>query len=142
MKKQRSPFLSTRQDWISVEIYTLFVATLIYAVIVWQYESGKTQETMEAVLATIRHVSAVIMPMILGIVGIFEIIGEIMIRFTSLMEKIRAEGIAEGKVQGRTETVAQFREYFAWEKRRDAAAANNQPFNEPPPPKPEGFPDA
>ena len=146
MKKQRSPFLSTRQDWISVEIYTLFVATLIYAVIVWRYESGKTQETMEAVLATIRHVSAAIMPMILGIVGIFEIIGEIMIRFTSLMEKIRAEskaeGIAEGKVQGRTETVAQFREYFAWEKRRDEAAATNQPFNEPPPPKPDGFPEA
>ncbi len=142
MKKQRSPFLSTRQDWISVEIFTLFVATLIYAVIVWRYESGKTQETMEAVLATIRHVSAVIMPMILGIVGIFEIIGEIMIRFTSLMEKIRAEGIAEGKVQGRTETVAQFREYFAWEKRRDEAAANNEPFNEPPPPKPEGYPEA
>lgn len=142
MKKQRSPFLSTRQDWISVEIFTLFVATLIYAVIVWRYESGKTQETMEAVLATIRHVSAVIMPMILGIVGIFEIIGEIMIRFTSLMEKIRAEGIAEGKVQGRSETIAQFREYFAWEKRRDEAAANNEPFNEPPPPKPEGYPKA
>ena len=109
---------------------------------------------MEAVLATIRHVSAAIMPMILGIVGLFEIIGEIMIRFTSLMDKIRAEGIAEGKaegkvegiaegkVQGRTETVAQFREYFAWEKRRDEAAANNQPFNEPPPHKPEGFPEA
>ena len=132
-----------------MEIYTLFVATLIYAVIVWRYESGKTQETMEAVLATVRHVSAAIMPMILGIVGIFEIIGEIMIRFTSIMEKIRAEGkvegkaegIAEGKVQGRTETVAQFREYFAWEKRRDAAAANNQPFNEPPPPRPEGYPE-
>ena len=150
MKKQRSPFLSTRQDWISVEIFTLFVATIIYAVVVWQYESGKTQETMAAVLTTMRHVSAAILPMIVGIAGTFEIIGEIMIRFTSLMEKVKAEGkaegkvegIAEGKIQGRSETIAQFREYFAWEKRRDEAAANNEPFNEPPPPKPEGYPEA
>ena len=137
MKKQRSPLLSTRQDWISVEIFTLFVATIIYAVIVWWYQSGKTQETMETVFVTVRHVSTAILPMIVGIVGIFEIIGEIMIRLTSLIEKVRAEGKAEGKA----EIIAQFRQYFAWEKRRDEAAMNNQPFNEPPPPKPEGYPE-
>ena len=100
---------------------------------------------METILTTMRHVSTEILPMIVGIVGTFEIIGEIMIRFTSLMEKMKAEGkaegIVEGKVQGRAETVAQFREYFAWEKRQDEAAANNQPFNEPPLPKPEGYPE-
>ena len=137
MKKQRSPLLSTRQDWISVEIFTLFVATIIYAVVVWWYQSGKTQETMETVFVTVRHVSTAILPMIVGIVGIFEIIGEIMIRLTSLIEKVRAEGKAEGKA----EIIAQFRQYFAWEKRRDEAAMNNQPFNEPPPPKPEGYPE-
>ena len=150
MKKQRSPLLSTRQDWISVEIFTLFVATIIYAVIVWRYESGKAQETMETVFVTMRHVSTAILPMSVCIVGTFELIGEIMIRLTSLMEKTRAEGIAEGKAegiaegkaQGRTEAIAEFRRYFAWEKRRAEAAANNQPFNEPPPPKPEGYPEA
>ena len=149
MKKQRSPLLSTRQDWISVEIFTLFVATMIYAVIVWRYQSGKSQETMEIVFVTMRHVSAAILPMIVGIVGTFEVVGEIMIRLTSLIEKTRAEGkaegkaegITEGKAQGRAETIAEFRLYFAWEKRRDEAAANNQPFNEPPPPKPEGYPE-
>ncbi len=141
MKKQRSPFLSTRQDWISIEIFTLFVATIIYTIIVWWYQSGKTQGLIETILITMRHVSAAILPMIVGIVGTFEIIGEIMIRFTSLMEKMKAEGIVEGKVQGRAETIEQFREYFAWEKRRDEAAANNQPFNESPPPKPEGYPE-
>ena len=78
-----------------------------------------------------------------------EVVGEIMIRLTSLIEKTRAEGkaegkaegITEGKAQGRAETIAEFRLYFAWEKRRDEAAANNQPFNEPPPPKPEGYPE-
>ena len=76
-----------------------------------------------------------------------------MLRFASMMEKMRnegkaegivegkAEGIAEGKAQGRAETIAEFRQYFAWEKRRDEAAADNRPFNEPPPPKPEGYPE-
>ncbi len=137
MKKQRFPLLSARQDWISVEIFTLFLAMSVYAVMVWRHESGKTEEAMEAVLVTMRHVSAAILPMTVWILGIFEIIGEIMIRFTSLMEKMRAEG----KAEGRAETIAQFRQYFAWEKRRAEAAANNQPFDEPPPPKPEGYPE-
>ena len=134
-----------------MEIFTLFVATVIYAVIVWRYQSGKTQETMETVFVTMRHVSTAILPMSVCIVGTFELIGEIMIRLTSLMEKTRAEGkaegiaegkaegIAEGKAQGRAETVAEFHRYFAWEKRRAEAAASNQPFDEPPPPKPEGY---
>ncbi len=83
--------------------------------------------------------------MIVVIVGTFELIGEIMIRLTSLIEKTRAEGkaegIAEGKEQGRAETIAEFRQYFAWEKRQAEAAAINQPFDEPPPPKPEGYPE-
>ncbi len=145
MKKHRSPLLSTRQDWISVEIFTLFVATIIYAIIVWRYESSKTQETMETVFVTMRHVSAAILPMIVVIVGTFELIGEIMIRLTSLIEKMRAEGKAEGRAEGfaegKAETIAEFRRYFAWERRREKAAANNQPFDEPPPPKPEGYPE-
>ena len=149
MKKQRFPLLSARQDWISVEIFTLFLAMSVYAVIVWRHESGKTEEAMDAVLVTMRHVSAAILPMTVWILGIFEIVGETMIRFTSLMEKMRAEGIAEGKAEGRAEgralgraeTIAQFGQYFAWEKRRVEAAANNQPFDEPPPPKPEGYPE-
>ena len=92
-----------------------------------------------------------------------------MIRFTSLMEKMRAEGRAEGLAEvralgraktiaqfraegkaeglaevralGRAETIAEFGQYFAWEKRRVEAAANNQPFDELPPPKPEGYPE-
>ena len=145
MKKQRFPLLSARQDWISVEIFTLFLAMSVYAVMVWRHESGKTEEAMDAVLVTMRHVSAAILPMTVWILGIFEIIGEIMIRFTSLMEKMRAEGraegIAEGEALGRAKTIAQFGQYFAWEKRRVEAAANNQPFDEPPPPKPEGYPE-
>ena len=124
-----------------MEIFTLYVSTIIYAIIVWQYQSGKTQETLEAIFVTMRHVSAAILPMIVVIVGTFEIIGEIMIRLTSLIEKMRAEGKAEGFAEGKAEAIAEFRQYFAWERRREKAAANNQPFDEPPPPKPEGYPE-
>ena len=58
-----------------------------------------------------------------------------MIRFTSLMQKARTEGIAQGKVEGKVEV---YREWHAdWERRRQDAAAKGIPFNEPPPPKPE-----
>ena len=141
MKRQRAPLLSTRQDWISAEIFTLFVATIIYTLIAWRYESGRTEGTIAVLFATMPHVSAAMLPMIIAIVGIFEIIGELMIRFTSIMEKAKAEGIAEGRAEGKAETIAAFREYIAWQKRRDEAETNNQPFNEPPPPKPDGYPE-
>ena len=79
--------------------------------------------------------------LIVVIVGTFELIGEIMIRLTSLIEKVRAEGRAEGKAEGKAEIITQLRQYFAWERRREKATANNQPFDEPPPPKPEGYPE-
>lgn len=41
-----------------------------------------------------------------------------------------AEGREEGREEGRKERDA---EWEAWLKRRDAALANNQPFDEPPP---------
>ena len=98
---------------------------------------------MEAVIATARNVSVCILPTIVGIVGMFEIGGEIMIRFTRLMQEAIAEGIAQGIAQGKAEGKVEgkaeiYRAWHAdWEKRRQAAAEKGIPFNEPPPPKPE-----
>lgn len=147
MKKERATLLSTRQTWISLEIIILFILVVVYTVIVWQYEGAKSQETMEAVFATIRHVSAFILLAIVFIVGIFEIGGEIMIRFTSLMQKARDEGIAQGKAEGKAEGKVEgkaevYREWYAdWERRRESAEAKGISFNEPPPPKPENYPE-
>jgi len=136
VKKERVTLLSTRQTWISLEIIILFILVVAYTVIVWRHVSAKEEETMEAVFATFRHVSAFILPTIVFVVGSFEIGGEIMIRFTSLMQKARAEGRAEGKVEGKVEV---YRAWHAdWERRRQDAATKGIPFNEPPPPKPEG----
>lgn len=139
MKKQRATLLSTTQAWISLEIILLFFLQIVYAIIFWRYESAKDQATMEAVIATARNVSVCILPTIVSIVGMFEIGGEIMIRFTRLMQEAiaqgKAEGKAEGKVEGKTEV---YRAWHAdWERRRQAAAEKGIPFDEPPPPKPE-----
>ena len=151
MKKQRATLLSTTQAWISLEIILLFLLEIVYAIIFWRYESAKDQATMEAVIATARNVSVCILPTIVGIVGMFEIGGEIMIRFTRLMQDAIAEGIAQGKVEGKAEGKAEgkvegkiegktevYRAWHAdWERRRQAAAEKGVPFDEPPPPKPE-----
>jgi len=122
-----------------LEIILLFFLQIVYAIIFWRYESAKDQATMEAVIATARNVSVCILPTIVSIVGMFEIGGEIMIRFTRLMQEAiaqgKAEGKAEGKVEGKTEV---YRAWHAdWERRRQAAAEKGIPFDEPPPPKPE-----
>lgn len=69
----------------------------------------------------------------------FEIGGEIMIRFTRLMQEAIAQGKAGGKAEGKVEGKAEvYQAWHAdWERRRQAAAEKGIPFNEPPPPKPE-----
>ena len=89
---------------------------------------------METIIATARNVSVCILPTIVWIVGIFEIGGEIMIRFTRLMKEAIAEGVAQGLAEGRAEV---YRAWHAdWERRRQEAEAKGIPFNEPPPPNP------
>ena len=47
-----------------MEIFTLYVSTIIYAIIVWQYHEGKTQERWNHAIFVkfMRHVSAAIPP--------------------------------------------------------------------------------
>ena len=147
MNKQRVTLLSTRQTWISLQVILLFLLEVVYVIIFWQYESGKDQATMEAVIATAKDVSIFIVPTIVSIIGIFEIGGEIMIRFTYLMQKAIAEGIeqgiAQGVEQGKVEGKAEiYRAWHAdWERRKRETEAKGIPFNESPPPKPEGYPE-
>ena len=83
-----------------MEIILLFFLEVVYAIIFWRYESAKDQAAIEAVIATARNVST----KIVGIVGMFEIGGEIMIRFTRLMQEAIAQLCkAEGKVEGKAE---------------------------------------
>ncbi|MYF97629.1 hypothetical protein F4212_00630 [Candidatus Poribacteria bacterium] len=127
----RSPLLFARIDWIVLEILILFVATVVYTVIIWIDESGKTSQIgLETLKITIKEVVPFFQLALIYIVGTFEIGGEIMLRYTHKIQ----QAIAQGIEQGRTEV---YRAWYAeWEKRKQEAAEKDIPFSEPPPPNP------
>ena len=152
MKREpRSPLLSARVNWIFVEIVVIFTVIVIYTLIVWMDEIGKvgqtSLETFKAVVSVVAQFSHLA---IIFAVCIFEIGGEIMIRFTYKIQKAIEQGdqqgyergIAQGKVEGKVEGIEQgkdeiYRAWYAdWERRKQAAAEKGIPFDDPPPPNP------
>ena len=91
----------------------------------------KEAETMDAVIETVGPVSDSILLIIISVAALFEIGGELMLRYTAVLAKTRAEGKAEGRAEV-------YREWRAdWERRRQEAQEKGIPFSEPPPPNPE-----
>ena len=147
-REPRSPLLSARISWIFIEIVVIFVIILGCTVFVWWKESGTAgqtgYETFKNVVSAVAQFSNLA---IIFVVCIFEIGGEIMIRFTYLVQKGIAQGIekaiAQGIEQGKAEGIEQgkseiYRVWYAdWEKRRQAAAEKGIPFDDPPPPNPD-----
>ena len=131
-KKTRAPLLSARVNWIVVEILIVFAATVIYTIIVWIDESSKVGQTR---LETFKAVVSAVVPfsqfMLFYVIGIFELGGEIMIRFTHKIQKALEQGIEQGKSEI-------YRAWYAdWERRKQAAAEKGIPFDDPPPPNPD-----
>lgn len=135
-KKTRSPLLSARIDWIVLEILILFVLTVVYTVIIWLDESGKSSQTvLETFKATVKEVVPFSQMALIYIVGIFELGGEIMLRYTHKIQ----QALAEGKVEGKAEV---YRAWYAdWQRRKQEASEKGIPFNDPPPPNPDNISD-
>lgn len=144
MKREpRFPLLSARVNWIFVEIVVIFVIVLGCTVFVWWKESGTAGQTgYETFKIVVNSVASFSHLVIIYVVCIFEIGGEIMIRFTYKIQKAIEQGMAQGIAQGKAEGIEQgraeiYREWYAdWEKRRQAAAEKGIPFEDPPPPYP------
>ena len=133
--QSRATLLSSRLDWIVLQILILFVSTVVYTVIIWQVEDTGAQTTLDTFRTVVKEVVPFSQFALLCIVGIFELGGTIMFFFTHKMEEATAAGIEQGIAEGRAEV---YRAWHAdWEKRRQAAAEKGLPFNEPPPPNPE-----
>ena len=129
--QSRATLLSSRLDWIVLQILILFVLTVVYTIIIWQVEDTGTQTTLDTFRTVVKEVVPFSQFALLCIVGIFELGGAIMFFFTHKMEEATAAGIE----QGRTEV---YQEWLAdWEKRRQEAIAKGLPFDEPPPRNPE-----
>ena len=108
-------------------------------------------EGVEAALAHIPAVTALGIP---ATFTLMEVIQRLMVTYDYLMNKYvrplqerqraegreqglaegRAEGLLEGRAEGRAEAEAEFRRLVGeWNRRRLAAAARNEPFDEPHP---------
>ena len=140
MKREpRFPLFSARVNWIFVEIVVIFVTILGCTVFVWWSESGKPgqtgYETFKIVVNTVAPFSHLV---IIYVVCIFEIGGEIMIRYTYLIQKATEQGIEQGKAEGIEQGKDEiYRAWYAdWERRRQTASEKGIPFDDPPPPNP------
>ncbi len=142
--KQRSPLLSARLDWIVLELIILFGATVVYTIITWIDIRTPTQNELETFRSVIKEVVPFSQWALICILGIFEIGGEIMLRYTFKMQQAREEALEEGLEQGLEQGREEGREevyqawHADWEKRKAAAEAKGIPFDEPPPPNPNG----
>ena len=135
----RTTLLSSRLDWIVLQVLILFVLTVIYTVIIWQVEDTDAQTTLDTFRIVVKEVVPFSQFALLCIVGIFELGGAIMFFFTHKMEEATAAGIEQGRTEGIEQGRAEvYHEWHAdWEKRRQEAIAKGLPFDEPPPHNPE-----
>ena len=137
-RKPRAPLLSSRLDWIALEVILLFIVTCIYFVIIWRDESASDRTGLETFKATVDIVVRFSHLAMIFIVGLFELGGEIMLRYTHKIAQAtaagKAEGIAEGKAEGIAEgKAAVYQEIADWDRRRREAVSRGEEFTEPPP---------
>ena len=136
-RKERSPLISARVDWIFLEILIIFTATMVYSVIIWIDESKTSESVLETFKVTVKESVNFFHYTIFFVIGTFEIIGAIMIRYTLIRDKLIKQGIEQGREEVSIEWEETYKEWYAdWEKRKQAAIEKGLEFNDPPPPRP------
>ena len=133
--KPRAAFLSSRLDWIIFQILILFILTIVYTVIIWRVEAPNAQTMLDTFRVVVKEVVPFSQYALLCILGVFELGGTLMLLYFHKIEQAAKQGIEQGIEQGRSET---YREWSDWNTRRQEAEAKGIPFNEPPPPNPNG----
>ena len=105
----------------------------------WLHPDYGRGEVVEAAMAHIPAVTALDIP---ATFTVMEVVQRLMVTYDYLMNKYvrplqerqRAEGREQGRAEGRAEAEAEFRQLVGeWNQRRLAAAARNEPFDEPHP---------
>ncbi len=137
MKEQRISLLSLRQVWEKPGIFIFLAQVIVFYIIVGHHEIGKGIGFAETLIAIFGHVTLFIPVAIFHTMLITELGGWLMIKYRMFMDE-RAQRIAKAEAKGKAEGIAEGiaerdREWAAWNERRLAAAAQGQPFDEPPP---------
>ncbi len=153
----RVSLLTVRLRWVVAAFIVYALEVGVYACFLIRHEVSKGKPPMETTQSIISYMGDFMGVALGSVVFIFGGIDIMMILrdyFRAQREKRveqaraeartkgkaegRAEGKAEGRVEGRAEGTAEtYRQWNAWNTRRLDAAANGQPFHEPPPPPPQ-----
>ncbi len=106
---------------------------MVYSVIIWIDESKTSESALETFKVTVRESVSFFHYTIFVVIGTFEIIGAIMIRYTLIRDKL----IKQGREEVSIEWEEAYKEWYAdWEKRKKDATEKGLEFNDPPPPRP------
>ena len=111
---------------------------MVYSVIIWIDESKTSGSTLQTFKVTVKESVSFFHYTVVVVIGTFEIIGAIMIRYTLIRDKLIKQGIERGIELGREEGLEEaYKEWYAdWEKRKQAATEKGVEFNDPPPSRP------
>ena len=110
----------------------------MYLVVEFQQSLHPDYATGQIIDATMPHVPAVTALGIPSTFTLMEVMQRLMVTYDYLMNKyvrpLQEKRRAEGRAEGRAEAVSEIRQQISeWNERRLAAAARNEPFDEPPP---------
>ena len=130
--KPRAALFSSRLDWITLQVLILFVLTVVYTVIIWRVETQDARTTLETFRTVVKEVVPFSQYAVVYILGLFELGGTLMLFYFHKIE----QATQQGREEGRAEVYSAW--HADWERRRQEAAAKGIPFNEPPPPSPNG----
>ena len=118
---------------------------MVYSVIIWIDESKTSESVLETLKVTVKESVPFFHYTLFAVIGTFEIIGAIMIRYTLIRDKLIKQGIEQGIEQGREEGREEvsieweetYKKWYAdWQKRKQDATEKGLEFNDPPPPRP------
>ena len=110
---------------------------MVYSVIIWIDESKTSESALETFKVTVKESVQFFHYTIFVVIGTFEIIGAIMIRYTLIRDKLIKQGIEQGREEASIEWEETYKEWYAdWEKRKKDATEKGLEFNDPPPPRP------
>ena len=147
--KDRITFLGVQRKWAALALQMFAQLVFIYGIFVtYDHVKGGWQglQTIRAIVGDIAPfmAAAAFIPILIFaeveiIMILYNMVKEqIAARQKKRIEKARAEGRSEGLAEGRSEGLAEgFQganaEWIEWFKRKDAAEAAGEPFNEPSP---------
>ena len=110
---------------------------MVYSIIIWIDESKTSESALETFKVTVKESVSFFHYTVVVVIGTFEIIGAIMIRYTLIRDKLIKQGIEQGREEVSIEWEETYKKWYAdWEKRKQDATEKGLEFNDPPPPRP------